>query len=52
MFYIGNIMVRTAKSAPYLGNVGSKPFSAGLVHDHLRRTLPDGKKPEPLKEKA
>jgi hypothetical protein len=22
MFYIGNIMVRTAKSAPYLGNVG------------------------------
>ena len=23
MFYIGNIMVRTAKSAPYLGNVGS-----------------------------
>ena len=30
----------------------SKPFSAGLVHDHLRRTLPDGKKPEPLKEKS
>src|SRR3989338_5128149 len=24
MFYIGNVMVRTAKSAPYLGNVGSK----------------------------
>lgn len=29
-----------------------KPFTARLVHDHLRRTLPDGKKPEPLKEKA
>jgi len=25
MFYIGNIMVRTAKSAPYLGNVGLNP---------------------------
>src|SRR3989338_6698595 len=24
MFYIGNVMVRTAKSAPYLGNLGSK----------------------------
>ncbi|MGW8138487.1 response regulator (plasmid) [Sphingomonas zeae] len=30
----------------------SKPFTARLVHEHLRRTLPDGKKPEPLKEKA
>ena len=27
----------------------SKPFSASLVHDHLREILPDGKKPEPLK---
>lgn len=26
-----------------------KPFSAQLVHDHLRENLPDGKKPEPLK---
>jgi CheY-like chemotaxis protein len=26
-----------------------KPFSAQLVHDHLREKLPDGKKPEPLK---
>lgn len=26
-----------------------KPFSAEMVHDHLRKTLPDGKKPEPLK---
>jgi DNA-binding NtrC family response regulator len=31
--------------ATFLG----KPFSAQMVHDHLRRTLPDGKKPEPLK---
>jgi Response regulator containing CheY-like receiver, AAA-type ATPase, and DNA-binding domains len=26
----------------------SKPFDHNTVHDHLRRTLPDGKKPEPL----
>lgn len=29
-----------------------KPFSAQLVHDHLREKLPDGKKPEPLKKPA
>lgn len=28
----------------------SKPFSAELVHNHLREKLPDGKKPEPLKQ--
>jgi DNA-binding NtrC family response regulator len=27
----------------------SKPFSPHMVHEHLRNTLPDGKKPEPLK---
>ncbi|MDK8187938.1 MULTISPECIES: response regulator [Sphingomonas] len=27
-----------------------KPFSAKLVHDHLRERLPDGKKPEPLRQ--
>jgi len=27
----------------------SKPFSATSVHGHLGETLPDGKKPEPLK---
>ncbi|TCM01736.1 hypothetical protein C8J41_11630, partial [Sphingomonas sp. PP-CC-3G-468] len=27
-----------------------KPFSAAIVHEHLRKTLPDGKKPEPLKQ--
>lgn len=26
-----------------------KPFSAAIVHEHLRAKLPDGKKPEPLK---
>jgi hypothetical protein len=26
-----------------------KPFSASIVHEHLRAKLPDGKKPEPLK---
>ncbi|KQM67957.1 histidine kinase [Sphingomonas sp. Leaf17] len=31
-------------NATFLG----KPFTAQMVHDHLRRTLPDGKKPEPL----
>lgn len=25
----------------------SKPFSAALVHEHLREKLPDGKQPEP-----
>lgn len=30
----------------------AKPFSAQLVHDHLREILPDGKKPEPLKTAA
>lgn len=27
-----------------------KPFSASLVHKHLQEKLPDGKKPEPLKD--
>lgn len=30
--------------ATFLG----KPFTAQMVHSHLRETLPDGKKPEPL----
>lgn len=29
-----------------------KPFSADVVHDHLQRLLPDGKKLEPLKQRA
>lgn len=27
----------------------SKPFNAQMIFEHLRETLPDGKKPEPLK---
>lgn len=27
----------------------TKPFSAGMVHDELRRLLPDGNRPDPLK---
>lgn len=30
----------------------AKPFCAEMVHDHLRQMLPDGKKPEPLREAA
>lgn len=29
-----------------------KPFSADVVHDHLQRLLLDGKKPEPLRQRA
>jgi hypothetical protein len=29
-----------------------KPFSADVVYDHLQQLLPDGKKPEPLKQRA
>jgi CheY-like chemotaxis protein len=29
-----------------------KPFSANVVYDHLQQLLPDGKKPEPLKQRA
>lgn len=28
----------------------AKPFSAALLHQHLRDKLPDGKKPEPLRK--
>lgn len=27
-----------------------KPFTAEMVHDHLKDILPDGRKPEPLRE--
>jgi CheY-like chemotaxis protein len=30
----------------------SKPFSAEVVHAELQRLLPDGKKPEPLRQKV
>ncbi|GLS63842.1 response regulator [Methylobacterium oxalidis] len=28
----------------------AKPFSARMVHDHLREILPDGQKPETLRD--
>lgn len=30
----------------------SKPFNAAMIHGHLREKLPEGKKPEPLKDAA
>ncbi|MBE7201715.1 MAG: response regulator [Parafilimonas terrae] len=27
-----------------------KPFTADMVHDHLKEILPDGQKPEPLRD--
>jgi DNA-binding NtrC family response regulator len=32
------------EKATFLG----KPLNSRMVHEHLRKTLPDGKKPEPL----
>lgn len=29
-----------------------KPFTVGMVHDHLKEILPDGRKPEPLRNRA
>jgi CheY-like chemotaxis protein len=29
-----------------------KPFTAGMVHDHLTEILPDGNKPEPLRQRT
>lgn len=34
------------ENATFLG----KPFTAKMIHNHLRERLPDGKKPEPLRE--
>lgn len=39
-----------AEQMPAKATFISKPFDHGMVHNHLRRTLPDGKKPEPLKK--
>ena len=30
----------------------SKPFTADVVHEHLRKILPEGQRPEPLKNGA
>jgi CheY-like chemotaxis protein len=50
------IVIASGRIAPRPGDMPakatfiSKPFSIEIVHDHLRRTLPDGKQPEPLKQ--
>lgn len=49
------IVIASGRVTPELGDMPdkatfiAKPFTAGMVHAHLRRTLPDGKKPAPLK---
>lgn len=45
----GNVKPRPG-DMPEKASFISKPFSADLIHAHLRETLPDGKKPEPLKQ--
>jgi CheY-like chemotaxis protein len=34
------------------GRFIGKPFTAEMVHDHLRDILPDGQKPAPLRDRA
>ncbi|WP_264606421.1 response regulator [Sphingobium sp. B2D3C] len=49
------IVIASGRIAPEPGDMPehatfvAKPFSAQKVHDHLRASLPDTKKPEPLK---
>ena len=38
-----------AEDMPPKASFIGKPFSAEMVHDHLREKLPDGKKPSPLR---
>ena len=50
------IVVASGRVAPKDGDIPQKatfigkPFSAQIVHDHLRAKLPDEKKPDPLRE--
>ena len=52
------IVIASGRALPTPGDMPdkatfiSKPFHARMVHDHLRETLPDGKKPEPLMQAA
>lgn len=49
------IVIASGRIKPEAGDMPEKatfigkPFSKAMVHDHLRKTLPDRKKPEPLK---
>lgn len=50
------IVIASGRIAPAPGDMPdkatfiAKPYNARMIHDHLRRTLPDGKKPEPLRQ--
>lgn len=52
------IVIASGRMEPSEGDMApkatliSKPFSAAMIHDHLREILPDGKKPEPMKRAA
>lgn len=49
------IVIASGRIVPEPGNMPdratfiSKPFSAAVVREHLRETLPEGKQPEPLR---
>lgn len=49
------IVIASGRISPKAGDMPEKatflgkPFNTQMIHDHLRETLPDGKKPEPLK---
>jgi DNA-binding NtrC family response regulator len=49
------IVIASGHALPEIGDMPekatfiSKPFSKHVVHDHLRKILPDDRKPEPLK---
>lgn len=50
------IVIASGRIRPQAGEMPEKPtflgkpFNARMVHNHLREKLPDGKKPEPLKQ--
>ncbi|WP_189677645.1 response regulator [Sphingomonas glacialis] len=50
------IVISSGRRKPEAGDMPekatflSKPFNTRIVHDHLRETLPNGKKPGPLKQ--
>ncbi|MEG3085060.1 hypothetical protein U1707_15515 [Sphingomonas sp. PB2P12] len=52
------IVIGSGRVSPDVGDMLAKatflsePFTATMVHNHLRKTLPDGKKLEPLKTAA
>jgi len=53
-----DIVIASGRTKPGPGDMPekatfiAKPYSAEMIHDHLRETLPDGKKPDPLRTAA